>query len=203
MMQELTVMPLKYKSLDGLSERQLAEHHDVLYAGYVKKVNEIRSKLETADRAEANATFSLFGELKRQETFAANGVRLHEHYFDNMGGDGIPNGDILEMIKSDFGSLENWRTDIVASGISARGWVVTAFDLMEGHLYNYCCDAHNIGCIWNCVPLVVLDVYEHAYFIDYGTNRKAYLETFMKTLNFNYVNEIIGSQNLMRAHVKV
>lgn len=197
MAQEKQVKPLKYQSLEGLSEKQLKEHHDVLYAGYVKKLNEIRTKLETADRGEANATYSLYGELKREEAFAANAIRLHEHYFDNLGGDGTASGDILQMIKEDFGSVETWKEDIMAAGIAARGWVVTAFDLSDGKLYNISCDAHNLGCIWNCVPLVVLDVYEHAYFIDYGTARKSYLEAFVKNVDFSFVNSVIARHNLI------
>lgn len=197
MAQKKQVKPLKYQSLEGLSEKQLKEHHDVLYAGYVKKLNEIRTKLETADRGEANATYSLYGELKREETFAANAIRLHEHYFDNLGGDDTASGDILQMIKEDFGSVETWKEDIMAAGIAARGWVVTAFDLSDGKIYNISCDAHNLGCIWNCVPLVVLDVYEHAYFIDYGTARKSYLEAFFKNVDFSFVNSVIARHNLI------
>ena len=85
-----TVAPLSYKAgaLEGLSERQITEHHDTLYAGYVNKTNEIRGKLDTVDLGSANATYGDFRELKVEETFAVNGVRLHEGYFDVMGGKG-------------------------------------------------------------------------------------------------------------------
>ncbi len=202
-MQELQVKPLKYEALNGLSSTQLKEHHDVLYAGYVKKLNEIRSQLMETDRSAANASYSIYGELKREETFTSNAIRLHEAYFDNLGGDGVPNGAILSLIKEDFGSLENWKNDITAAGIAARGWVVTAFDLTDGHVYNYCCDAHNLGCIWNCVPLIVLDVYEHAYFIDYATARKKYIETFLQNLDFTVANDIISQNELVRLRTKV
>ncbi|MEK7162581.1 MAG: superoxide dismutase, partial [Patescibacteria group bacterium] len=102
------VKPLKYKELDGLSEKQLKEHHDVLYAGYVKKIDEIEEKLKKVDLASAGATYSELRELKLEETFALNGVKLHEGYFDNMGPrpstGSEPSGKILEMIKRDFGS---------------------------------------------------------------------------------------------------
>jgi Fe-Mn family superoxide dismutase len=187
---------LNYSSLDGLSERLLKEHHDTLYAGYVKKLNEIRSKLETADRAEANASYSLFGELKREETFTANGVRLHEAYFDNLGGDGRPSGAILKMIERDCGDFETWKTEMMAAGIAARGWVVAAYDLAINCLITYTCDAHNLGCIWDAAPLVVLDVYEHAYYLDYATGRKSYIEAFFKNLDFGYANRIIEQRGL-------
>lgn len=195
-MMELKARPLKFESLEGISAKQLSEHHDVLYVGYVKKVNEIRQKLEATDRAAANATYSDYRELKLEEAFAVNAVRLHEAYFDNLGGDGRANGDILTLIERDFGSFDAWKNDMTAAGIAARGWVVTALDFEDGHLHNYICDAHNLGCIWNCSALIVLDVYEHAYFIDYATGRKSYLEAFFKNLDFAAVNSLIREQNL-------
>ncbi|MFA5866405.1 MAG: Fe-Mn family superoxide dismutase [Actinomycetota bacterium] len=195
-MKEMTVKPLAFTSLPGLSEKLLSEHHDVLYAGYVKKLNEIRSKLETADRAEANASYSLFGELKREETFTANAVKLHEAYFDNLGGNGQPDDAILEMISRDCGGVDTWRAEMTASGIAARGWVVAAYDLDLACLITYICDTHNLGCIWNAVPLVVLDVYEHAYYLDYATGRKSYIEAVLNNLNFAYANDLIKRSDL-------
>ena len=193
---EKTVKPLKYKKLDGLSEKQLSEHHDVLYAGYVKKVNEIWNKLKTVDLTTANATYSDLRELKVEETFALNGVKLHEGYFDNMGGNAQPNGDVSKWIKEDFGSYEHWFEEFKALGIAARGWVVLALDIEDGKLHNFVCDTHNQGGVWGSIPLLILDVFEHAYFIDYGTSRKSYIEAFMKTLNWNHVNDIIKKYKL-------
>lgn len=195
-MEERTVKALKYKSLDGLSEKQIAEHHDVLYAGYVKKINEIRSKLTSVNRETANATFSDLRELKIEETFAINGVKLHEGYFDNLGGNGKASGDALKMIEKSFGSFESWQNDFIACGLVSRGWVVLAYDLDDKRLYNYICDVHNQGGVWNCIPLLVLDVYEHAYFIDYGTARKKYIEIFMKNIDWGFVNNLIKRYKL-------
>jgi Fe-Mn family superoxide dismutase len=183
--------PLQYKTLEGLSEKQLSEHHDVLYAGYVKKWNEIQEKLKTADRSAANATLSEFRELKLEETFAMNGIRLHEGYFDNM----TPNGNeaagaVKAMIERDFGSYEKWAEDFKALGVAARGWVILAYDLDDKRLYNYLCDAHNQGGVWNSVALLIMDVYEHAYFLDYATGRKAYIESFFKNINWSFVNSL-------------
>ncbi|MBI4146630.1 superoxide dismutase [Candidatus Woesearchaeota archaeon] len=192
-MPELTVKPLKYKVLPGfLSEKQLSEHHDVLYAGYVKKVNEIRQKLQSVDKSTANASYSDLRELKVEETFALNGVKLHEAYFDNMNDKGgAPSGLIADWLKRDFGSVEAWEADVKACGISARGWVVLAFDLESGTLHNIVCDVHNQGGVWNSVALLVLDVYEHAYFVDYATGRKNYLEGFAKHIDWVEVNSRI------------
>lgn len=182
--------PLKaalQKGIEGISARQLQEHHDVLYAGYVKKLGEIEAKLLTADRSEANATYSLVGELKREEVFATNAISLHEGYFDSLGGDGKPKGKIVELIAADFGSYEKWEEDFKAAGVAARGWVVLAYNWNDRKLHNYSLDIHTHGA-WNCTPLLILDVYEHAYFLDYGTARKRYIDAFMKNADWGFVN---------------
>jgi Fe-Mn family superoxide dismutase len=177
---------LNYKELDGISEKQLSEHHDVLYAGYVKKVNEIREKLPLVDKSSANGTYSDIRELKLEESFALNGVFLHELYFDNLGGDGAPTEDMEARLIEDFGSFQDWQEDLIACGISARGWVILAEDI-DGTLRHFTCDLHSQGGIWGYIPILVLDVYEHAYFIDYGTNRKDYIKSFIKNIDWTTV----------------
>lgn len=173
--------------------------------GYVKKWNEIQEKLKTTDRSAANGTYSEFGELKREETFAMNGIRLHEGYFDNMVSGGNPStssgqvepgGAVKAMIERDFGSYEKWMEDFKALGVAARGWVVLAYDLDDKRLYNYLCDSHNQGGVWNSIALFIMDVYEHAYFLDYATGRKAYIEAFFKNINWEFVNSLIEKHNL-------
>ncbi len=198
-MAELSIKPLKYKELPGLSEKQLAEHHDVLYAGYVKKVNEIRAALAGVDPSKANATYSDLRELKVEEGFALNGVKLHEGYFDNMTPASTPpHGAAAEWIKEDFGSYEKWAENFGACGIAARGWAVLAFDLDDGKLHNYVCDVHNQGGVWGAIPLLVLDVYEHAYFLDYATARKKYVDVFMTNLDWDVPNGVIEKYNLKK-----
>ena len=183
------VKPLNYTELEGISEKQLKEHHDVLYAGYVKKVGEIEEKLKSVDMSAANATFSDLRALKLEETFALNGVRLHEGYFDNMSqGGNLPSGKIAEMTQRDFGSYENWEKEFKALGLAARGWVVLGYDLEEKKLKNILCDSHNQGGVWNMIAVLIMDVYEHAYFIDYATGRKAYIEAFFRNINWNQAN---------------
>jgi len=182
--------PLKYTALEGLSEKQLQEHHGVLYAGYVKKWNEIQEKLKTADRANPNGTFSELRELKLEETFALNGIKLHEGYFDGMGPGAATSGQlpatsaIRKWIEEDFGSFEKWLEEFKAMGVAARGWVVLAMDLDDGRLHNILCDSHNQGGVWNAVALLIMDVYEHAYFFDFATARKAYIDVFVKNIDW-------------------
>jgi len=191
------IKPLKYKELEGLSEKQLREHHDVLYAGYVKKIDEIEEKMKKTDLAAANATYSDLRETKMEETFALNGVKLHEGYFDNMAPGGSPSASsgsstIMEMIKNDFGSYEAWEKEFKALGLAARGWVVLSYDLDEKKLKNILCDSHNQGGVWNSIALLIMDVYEHAYFIDYATGRKSYIEAFFKNIDWRFVDEVLA-----------
>jgi Fe-Mn family superoxide dismutase len=198
-MKEFTAEPLKYAELPGLSAKQLAEHHDVLYAGYIKKVNEIRAALPGADLTKANATWSDLREMKLEEGFAVNGVVLHERYFANMAPSGRAiSGSIQEWIDADFGSYEKWAAEFAALGLCSRGWVVLAFDLKDGRLHNYLADVHNQGGVWGAVPLIVLDVYEHAYFLDYATARKKYLDSFMGNIDWTAANDIISQYGLDR-----
>jgi len=110
---ELTIT----RDLDGISLKAI-ETHFKLYEGYVKKTNEIREKMASADKELANATYSEIGELKRQESFATDGMKLHAVYFGILGGNGEPVGKIADMIIRDFGSIEVWKEDMIAAGLS-------------------------------------------------------------------------------------
>lgn len=195
-MQEKVPRELKIKGgVPGISERQIDEHYSVLYKGYCGKINEISEKLASVDKADANATYSAIRELKREEVFTANAIRLHEGYFDNLGGDGMAGGTIRSWIEEDFGSVEAWEEEFRACGMSARGWVALAYDLTDGRLHNYLSDIHSDG-VWSAIPLLILDVYEHAYFIDYGTGRKSYLDAFFKNIDWQHVNDLIERMGL-------
>jgi len=187
------------KDLEGMSLKMI-EQHFKLYEGYVKKTNEIQEKLENADKSEANGVYSLIGELKRQETFAVNGMKLHEVYFGHIHGDGVPKGELVKMIERDFGTLDEWKLDMVATAICARGWAILAFDFKDNRLHNYGSDTHNLGAVWGAIPIIVLDVYEHAYFIDYGVDRKSYLDAFFKNLDWDFANKIVEEHGLKEKH---
>ena len=185
--------PLPFSApLEGISEKTISIHHDKLYAGYVAKANEIRTKLESlehgGDVSSANQSYSELRALKDGETFALNGVYLHEAYFDVLGGDGKPSGALADAIASTFGSIENFIAYMSACGMAARGWVVLAYDPQAAALRVYTGDAHNQGGVWGTFPIIVLDVYEHAYFIDTGSDRKAYIAEFWKNLNWDAAN---------------
>ena len=189
-MSEIIAKELKKHQLEGFSQRQLEEHHGILYKGYVNKLNEIRKQMVTVDHGKANQTFSDLRSMKIEETFALNGIKLHEAYFDNMGGSGGKAvGNILTLIERDFGSFEAWEKDFKATGLAVRGWVVLGYDLESGTIHNFGSDSHNLGPIWSAVPILIMDTYEHAYMIDYGVKRAPYIEAFMNVIDWAVVNE--------------
>ena len=174
--------------LDGIS-RAAVEAHYKLYEGYVAKRNEILGRLGSADLDSANQTFSEFRALKVDLSFAIGGIKNHELYFEHLGGHGgDPPGTVAELLERGFGSVDAWRTDLKATGMAARGWAWTAYDWDEGRLFNYIGDAQNTFPVWNATPLVALDVYEHAYFLDYQTDRGAYIDVFLENLDWNVVD---------------
>jgi superoxide dismutase, Fe-Mn family len=182
--------------LDGIS-RQTIEAHYKLYQGYVAKRNEILAKLGEVDLAAANQVYSDIRALKVDLTFAVGGVKNHEIYFEHLGGDGgDPEGPFGTLVRRDFGSIDSWRTDLRATGMAGRGWAWTAYDWDEGRLFNYVGDAQNTFPIWNASPLVALDVYEHAYFLDFQTDRAAYIDAFFRNLDWTVVNGWIDAYGI-------
>ena len=174
--------------MDGIS-RASVEAHYKLYQGYVAKRNEILAKLAEVDVDAANQVYSEIRALKVDLTFAIGGVKNHEIYFEHLGGDGGgPDGLIGHLIARDFGSADDWRADLKATGMAGRGWAWTAYDWDEQRLFNYVGDAQNTFPIWNATPLVALDVYEHAYFLDYQTDRGSYIDAFFENLDWDVVN---------------
>ena len=189
--EEITARELKpaLLELDGIS-RESVEAHYKLYQGYVSKRNEILGKLAQVDLSAANQVYSELRALKVDLTFAVGGVKNHEIYFEHLGGGGgDPTGVIADLVKRDFGSAATWRADLKATGLAGRGWAWTAYDWDEGRLFNYIGDAQNSFPIWNATPLVALDVYEHAYFLDYQTDRASYIDAFFNNLDWTTVND--------------
>lgn len=181
---------LKPKELEGISDKQIEYHFETHYKGYVKKLNEIWEKLQTADRSKANQNYSEFRELKLEETFNFDGSLLHEIYFGNLSKDhgSVPDS-FKKQVEKDFGSYEKWVEDFKATGIAFRGWSLLVFDLNTGKLRNVGADVHNTNGIWNAVVVLAMDVYEHAYYVDYGPKRAPYLDAFLKNVKWADVEE--------------
>ena len=186
---EITPRELKpaLLQLDGIS-RASVEAHYRLYQGYVTKRNEILGKLESVDRTSANQVYSELRALKVDLSFAIGGIKNHEIYFAHLGGEGgNPTGAIDDLIKRDFGSVDKWRDDLKATGMAGRGWAWTAYDWDEHRLFNYIGDAQNSFPIWNATPLIALDTYEHAYFLDFQTDRGSYIDAFFANLDWDVI----------------
>jgi Fe-Mn family superoxide dismutase len=177
------------KKMDGLSASQI-EQHLKLYQGYVKKANEIYNKLKDVDITSANATYSPLRELLMEQSYAVNGVIYHEFYFGNLGGrGGEPTGELKSALEDRWGTTGKFMDYLKAAGKSMRGWVVIGYNTRAGHLDAFGLDMHNMWSPANTVPLLVLDVYEHAYMIDYGIERPKYLDAFVKNLDWDVVGK--------------
>jgi Fe-Mn family superoxide dismutase len=187
------IKKLSFQELKGISSKAIENHYGKLYQGYVKKYQEIQDKLRAVDMTQANATFSDLRELKVEESFALNAIILHEAYFDILGGDGTQSGKILEAIVNNFGSVEKWEAEFRALGLCSRGWVVLYYDFNNGKLRNGLVDAHNLYGIWGTAPILVLDMYEHAYFMDFGADKKSYIEIFFQNLNWAKINDKLNT----------
>jgi Fe-Mn family superoxide dismutase len=174
----------------GLSDLQLKAHF-TLYQGYVKKLNEIREKLGSADKGAPNYSFNEFSELKRREPVAYNGTVLHEMYFEALGnGSTAANDHAKKLITASFGSVDNWIADAKAGLMSAHGWVVTVYDYSDGKLYNNLVRTeHDVGLFANVHVMIAIDAWEHAYFADYQTKKADYVGNVLSGLNWDVLNK--------------
>lgn len=161
------------KSVKGISMKQLDEHYK-LYAGYVSKLNEIwNTTYIPGNYTDSNATYSKMRSLKLGETYSLNGVKLHNLYFENMtGGNNIPYGPIFNAITNQFSSYDDFISYLTNVGLSMRGWAVLSIDSIDNKLHIIGSDLHDTGAVWISFPILIMDVYEHAYFMDFGTDKK-------------------------------
>jgi Fe-Mn family superoxide dismutase len=184
--------PSFQKDLDGISKRTMEEHYK-LYQGYVNKYNEIMTKVEALgadDLKAANPTYSQVRELKVELARAIGGVKNHELYFNHLGGKGgKPSGALLAQIEKDFGSYDKWLSDFKATGSSARGWAWLAWDREWNYMFNMIGDEQYSFPVWNAVPVLAMDVFEHAYFIDFGSGKAGYIDKFFANLDWSDVEK--------------
>ncbi len=185
------------KDLEGISKKTNEIHHGKLYKGYVDKANEVgeelgklRDEIIAGTASGGNTSYSKLRALKLGESFAVNGIYLHEWFFGTLGGDGdykkAP--ELSKAISEKWSSVENFQKYFSECAMAARGWAVLVWDLHEKKLKQYNGDTHDHA-VWGCVPILALDVYEHAYFIDHGADRKAYIAAFWKNLNWEVAEE--------------
>ncbi|GAB4409345.1 MAG: Fe-Mn family superoxide dismutase [Thermodesulfovibrionales bacterium] len=175
----------KLVGMEGFSET-LLKNHFTLYQGYVTNTNKVLDTLD-AMLKEGKTAAPEFAELKRRLGWEFNGMRLHEYYFENLGGKGGINreGKIAKKIAESFGSYEAWEKDFKGVGtMRGIGWAVLYQDLTNGRLINFWINEHDMGHPSGCNPILIMDVFEHAFMIDYGLKRADYIEAFFKNINW-------------------
>lgn len=197
---KLDPMNFNFSTVKGITENQLMQHYK-LYSGYVKKLNELWNfPVDAVSYGEGNSTYSNMRSLKLGETYALDGIILHQLYFENICNSfKKPYGEILNLIMRDFKSFENFKEYLTNVGLSMRGWAILVIDPIDNKLHIIGSDAHDVGALWNCYPLLVMDVYEHAYFIDFETDRKKYIQVFMENINWKIVNERLQKYCLIKS----
>ena len=183
-------LPFDGANLHGLSAKLISSHHQNNYGGAVKRLNAIRTRLAATSFATA-AGFELNG-LKREELMATNSMVLHELYFASLGGDGQTMEPAMRLaLQANFGGFEPWRDEFVALGkalAGGSGWVLLVFQPREATLVNQWAADHTHG-LAGGVPVLALDMYEHAYHMDFGAAAGVYVDAFMANIDWAAVHE--------------
>jgi len=182
-------LPFDAAKLNGISEKLITSHHDNNYVGAVKALNAVEQRLVSLSK-EKDLPAYIYGDLKRQELIRTGSIVLHEHYFANLGGNGKADGSARKLIEKWFGSYENWEAEFKRTGNAlggGSGWTVLGFNLHTKELHNYWSYDHMTNPPFT-VPLLVLDMYEHAYQMDYGAAAAKYVDAFMTNVNWEEVN---------------
>jgi len=174
--------------MEGLSDT-LLKNHFTLYQGYVTNTNKL-TEIFTQMLKEGKVGTPEFAELKRRFGWEFNGMRLHEYYFENLGGKGglEKTTRLYKKLSEDFGSYEAWEKEFKAVGMMRGiGWTVLYQDNLDGRVFNFWINEHDVGHPAGCTPLLILDVFEHAFMIDYGLKRADYVEAYFKNIQWKAV----------------
>lgn len=182
-------LPFDPAKLKGLSEKLIRSHYDNNYLGSVKALNAVEHRL-AAMANEKDLPPYIYGDVKREELIRTGSVVMHDHYFGNLGGDGKSGGSVLFAIRQTWNSYEQWEAEFKRTGnalAGGSGWVTLGYNFHTGELHNYWAwdHMHNPPA---SVPLLVLDMYEHAFHMDYGAAAAKYVDAFMQNINWEEVN---------------
>jgi len=170
--------------LSGLSLKLMESHYENNYGGALRRLNAITEQLESLDWAKTPS--HVINGLKREELIALNSTLLHELYFASLGGEGRPTKTMAEALTRDFGSVQNWRTQFSAMGYAlggGSGWVLLSWVPRDGRLINQYASDHSQS-IAGAIPILALDMYEHAYHIDFGTNVRGYVDSVLRNVDW-------------------
>jgi Fe-Mn family superoxide dismutase len=185
-------LPFDPAKLAGISEKLIRSHWENNYGGAIKALNIIEQKLDELLK-EKDLPAYIFGDLKREELVRTGSVVLHELYFANLGGDGKTHGKALDFITKWFGSYEQWKAEFsrTANALAGgSGWTILAYNLHTRELHNYWAWDHMHNAPMG-VPLLVLDMYEHSYHMDYGAAAAKYVDAFIQNISWDEVNSRI------------
>ena len=181
---------LRYSSIPGfLSAEQITPHYSAHYGsalrGYISADEKLQSGIIAGTTIDSNA----YGAIQRARASKGNSVLLHELYFDVLAlKTNDAKAEVRKAIEKRFGSIDKWTADFIASAKAAKGWAMLTFHPLTGKLYNVVSDEHATGPLWMASPLLVIDVYEHAYYLDYKNQKTEYIEKFMSHINWEEVN---------------
>ncbi len=192
---EVQPLPFDPAKLKGISEKLIVSHHDKNYASAVKRLGAIQDKIV---QLPADAAPFQMGSLKREFLIAMNSMISHEYYFENLGGDGKIGGDIKTALAKEFGSVEAWEHDFKLTGLSlggGSGWVVLAYSPRDKKLFNVWSSDHQVSLVAG-TPILVMDMYEHAYQMDYGADAKAYIDAFFSNINWQKADRRLSGLKL-------
>jgi len=184
---QMKPLPFDPAKLKGLSEKLITSHHQNNYGGAVKRLNLIEQQLGAMPR---DAAPYQQGSLKREELIATNSVLLHEAYFGNLGSAGAPDGDFATLVTASYGAREAWEHDFRLTGMSlagGSGWVIASYEPHSQALRNWWAFDHTHG-LAGGIPILVMDMYEHGYHMDYGANAKGYVDAFFANVNWDEVS---------------
>lgn len=182
-------LPFNPAKLNGLSEKLMKSHWENNYGGAVKALNAVEQRLQSLQHDKELPPY-VYGDLKREELVRTGSVVLHENYFANLGGDGKASGKVLDLIKQWFGSYEQWEAEFkkTANALAGgSGWVILAHNMYTGEVHNYWAWDHMHNAPMSR-PLLVLDMYEHAYHMDFGAAAAKYVDAFAQNVNWEEVN---------------
>ncbi len=183
--------PLKYEEIPGLlTKAQVTPHYNAHYGGALKRFVAIEQELDKLLQGKEALGGNAFVFMQKDKLNRMNSVLLHELYFDNLAPKPPdPKEDVRAVLAKRFGSLERWVEDFKACCMAANGWGILARDLVNAKLYNVASDLHEVGVIWLGQPLVVCDVYEHAFYVDYQNRKQEYVNKFVQFLDWEEINK--------------
>lgn len=192
---EMKPLSCEPKKLRGLSEKLILSHYENNYGGTVKRLNAITAQLGSLDFG-TTPVFVINGLKREEELIAMNSMILHELYFDNLCADGEPDTTLREALTRDFGSLDRWRGEFVATGKALRGgsgWVLLTYSHRDRRLVNQWAADHTHS-LTGGTPVLALDMYEHSYHLDYGTAAEKYVDAFMQNIHWTNVSRLHQQQ---------